>query len=730
MISYTPRYPMYSLYDVDREEEGNVKPVTQTIKTDPVTGQQTMTISGSPQDLSAANPFTPTVSGPGLQVAGPVPPGAMEEISDEASKRRQRTSMAAAAAAGMPQMAAAAQPMAAGAGLRPPPMRMAGIPGGASAVTRTAQTFGSGADATAWMNDITNIQSDPNALAAYVVNNSNNPQGRNLARSLLQQSFQSQKSQQEAQQKVDRAIESGNMLEIARETQKGGDEGSYIKAYLYNRLGLTKLAQDEQEKLSPTFKWERVRTNDNKPALIKVDRRGLPVEGYTADGRMNDKQLINIRSSKGLDIVGGTYVNDRTGQVGRVVTDKETGDSYIQTDTGPVGIAGFRPQSTAGGLQDMANRQYQEARIKFETEPSIATATEYLKFARTVDPGDGSMIRAAQEQISRLPFGQQVLRGVGTVPGTVPAAPDAAPAISYALVPAAAQPAPVTPEMVPGAAMPAAQPQTMAQVAPTAQPVRPAVPVTGEPAVGATPVVPTAPTAAAIPRPSTQIRLGESQVVYQERIKREAAAYESALRQAEAQQRAGLDVGVAQQRANIEVGQQQQIRSQQSIEANRKQSGELEQNARTVLSTIDQILKHRGFNDVIGVKESIGAYIQFLPGDARDFRALYDQLNGQTFITAYEELKGGGSITEAEGIKAEQAISALRDPGINEKEWKRNAQTFVDVTKRGVDVARIRGNLEPKYKPFNDKEREAFNFILANPNDPRVPRIRNILENR
>jgi hypothetical protein len=721
---------MYSLYDVDREEEGNVKPVTQTIKTDPVTGQQTMTISGSPQDLSAANPFTPTVSGPGLQVAGPVPPGAMEEISDEASKRRQRTSMAAAAAAGMPQMAAAAQPMAAGAGLRPPPMRMAGIPGGASAVTRTAQTFGSGADATAWMNDITNIQSDPNALAAYVVNNSNNPQGRNLARSLLQQSFQSQKSQQEAQQKVDRAIESGNMLEIARETQKGGDEGSYIKAYLYNRLGLTKLAQDEQEKLSPTFKWERVRTNDNKPALIKVDRRGLPVEGYTADGRMNDKQLINIRSSKGLDIVGGTYVNDRTGQVGRVVTDKETGDSYIQTDTGPVGIAGFRPQSTAGGLQDMANRQYQEARIKFETEPSIATATEYLKFARTVDPGDGSMIRAAQEQISRLPFGQQVLRGVGTVPGTVPAAPDAAPAISYALVPAAAQPAPVTPEMVPGAAMPAAQPQTMAQVAPTAQPVRPAVPVTGEPAVGATPVVPTAPTAAAIPRPSTQIRLGESQVVYQERIKREAAAYESALRQAEAQQRAGLDVGVAQQRANIEVGQQQQIRSQQSIEANRKQAGKLEQNARTVLSTIDQLLKHPGFNDVIGVKESIGAYIQFLPGDARDFRALYDQLNGQTFITAYEELKGGGSITEAEGIKAEQAISALRDPGINEKEWKRNAQTFVDVTKRGVDVARIRGNLEPKYKPFNDKEREAFNFILANPNDPRVPRIRNILENR
>jgi hypothetical protein len=262
------------------------------------------------------------------------------------------------------------------------------------------------------------------------------------------------------------------------------------------------------------------------------------------------------------------------------------------------------------------------------------------------------------------------------------------------------------------------------------QPVRPAAPVTGTPAVGAAPVVPTAPTAAAIPRPSTQYLPGESPASYQERIKREAAAYESALRQAEAQQRAGLDVGVAQQRANIEVGQQQQVRSQQSIEANRTKAGELEQNARTVLSTIDQLLQHPGFNDVIGVKESLGAYLPFLPGDARDFRALYDQLNGQTFITAYKELKGGGSITEAEGIKAEQAIAALRDPGITEKEWKRNAQTLIDVTKRGVDVARIRGNLEPKYKPFNDKERAAFDFILANPNDPRVPRIRNILENR
>lgn len=46
------------------KSEPTSKPVTQTIKIDPVTGQQEVTIKGSAQDLSAANPFTPTVAAP------------------------------------------------------------------------------------------------------------------------------------------------------------------------------------------------------------------------------------------------------------------------------------------------------------------------------------------------------------------------------------------------------------------------------------------------------------------------------------------------------------------------------------------------------------------------------------------------------------------------------------------------------------------------------------------
>ena len=93
-------------------------------------------------------------------------------------------------------------------------------------------------------------------------------------------------------------------------------------------------------------------------------------------------------------------------------------------------------------------------------------------------------------------------------------------------------------------------------------------------------------------------------------------------------------------------------------------------------------------------------------------------------------MKGGGSITEIEGAKAEQAIASLRDPGISQAEFRRNAQILKEVIQNGVDVARMRANFEPKYRPFNADERAAWRFVLANPRDQRSAEIRNRLENR
>jgi hypothetical protein len=56
---------------LDTNMEANVKPVTQTITTDPRTGEQMMTVKGRPEDLSANNPNTPTVSQPRFNFGAP-----------------------------------------------------------------------------------------------------------------------------------------------------------------------------------------------------------------------------------------------------------------------------------------------------------------------------------------------------------------------------------------------------------------------------------------------------------------------------------------------------------------------------------------------------------------------------------------------------------------------------------------------------------------------------------
>ena len=71
-----PILEMYrKLREANRSPEESSTPVTQTIKIDPATGEQTMTIKGSPRDLSSANPLTPTISQP-----GPVSPTAYNQF--------------------------------------------------------------------------------------------------------------------------------------------------------------------------------------------------------------------------------------------------------------------------------------------------------------------------------------------------------------------------------------------------------------------------------------------------------------------------------------------------------------------------------------------------------------------------------------------------------------------------------------------------------------------------
>jgi hypothetical protein len=67
---------------------------------------------------------------------------------------------------------------------------------------------------------------------------------------------------------------------------------------------------------------------------------------------------------------------------------------------------------------------------------------------------------------------------------------------------------------------------------------------------------------------------------------------------------------------------------------------------------------HEGFEDVVG------AWVPWskVPGSkAADFQAMLDQVKGQAFLTAFENLKGGGAISEIEGSKATQALARMRE---------------------------------------------------------------------
>ena len=86
--------------------------------------------------------------------------------------------------------------------------------------------------------------------------------------------------------------------------------------------------------------------------------------------------------------------------------------------------------------------------------------------------------------------------------------------------------------------------------------------------------------------------------------------------------------------------------------------------ASNMLSTIDSILSDEGLGDVVGIggiwSNSLrGVGLGSLAPSAARALSKIEQIKGQTFLQAYEGLRGGGQITEVEGKKAEAALARL-----------------------------------------------------------------------
>ena len=104
-------------------------------------------------------------------------------------------------------------------------------------------------------------------------------------------------------------------------------------------------------------------------------------------------------------------------------------------------------------------------------------------------------------------------------------------------------------------------------------------------------------------------------------------------------------------------------------------------NANNALATIESALNHPGLNASVG---SIDSKFVSLSPDAVAFEAYHDQIKGKAFLAAFESLKGGGQITEVEGLKAEQAMARL-NLAQDEEDYKQALRDLKNVINNALE---------------------------------------------
>jgi hypothetical protein len=456
------------------------------------------------------------------------------------------------------------------------------------------------------------------------------------------ENLQRQKQQAELTKRVPELLQ--NPRTLAAELTKKGEEGSLLKALFYKSLGMTNLALEEEKKLGAGAKWQSAVSPDGtSQALIRYNADGLPIAGFDSSGNALEPQQLAQYAAGGLagniDIVGGTYVNDTTGEVGRVVTDKRTGRSMIQTGKGiiPLG-AGWRPQSSAGSLADQRTRMLQELNLKLVGK----TAEEAMAILRPYNQalaGQGlPIIQPSELNIQAPQIGNGAAPAAGPVapPAAAPAAPAAATSVAPppTTTPAATS---VAPPVTTGAA-PALTPTT-----PNLSPVAAPMAATAGPAAGGRPTM--------------------------SQLQAQAAGAET-----EAKATAE-DVAKAKMNA-----------------------GKINEQVDTLNELSNQLLQHPGFSVSVGASAQPG--FQFIPGtDKATFYSLFNQIKGQAFLSAIESLKGMGALSDREGAAATAAVTAL-SLDMNEKDFRKASHQLVSQMRRYADRnARKAGQPLPYNEP-------------------------------
>jgi len=112
-------------------------------------------------------------------------------------------------------------------------------------------------------------------------------------------------------------------------------------------------------------------------------------------------------------------------------------------------------------------------------------------------------------------------------------------------------------------------------------------------------------------------------------------------------------------------------------------------NAEYATSVIDQAINHPGREIFTGASSTWDPRNYLRGTDAADYEALHKQIEGQTFLEAFESLKGAGQITEVEGQKATQAKARL-DRAQSDEAYLAALKELKEVINIGLERARAK----------------------------------------
>lgn len=126
----------------------------------------------------------------------------------------------------------------------------------------------------------------------------------------------------------------------------------------------------------------------------------------------------------------------------------------------------------------------------------------------------------------------------------------------------------------------------------------------------------------------------------------------------------------------------------------RSSLGTARQTAAQVRAQVDSLKNDPYLPRMLGPVDS---RLPNVTADAARVQAKIDQLQGGAFLQAYQMLKGGGQITEIEGVKAEAAMVRM-NAAQNEQDFKAALDEFVSAVEEGVrklEAAARNGNYVP-----------------------------------